>query len=283
MKAVPQMSALHAHKASPQFPPSQRKGNFSGMAPTEVTTTHSPRSRKFRAGRTTVIFDGDDTLWETQPLYEAAKELFFDKMGELGFALDPVKTHLDSIDRANVNVWGFSKKRFPQSMYDTYCTLCIERGVRFDPKVASSVRAIGESVFKTTPRIFDGTLQVLMDLRSGGTTILLATKGDPDVQEERIDSVGLRGWFDYIYVLLDKGVAEFQQIVREYDVEPESGWSVGNSLRSDIKPALAVGLNAIWIPNVSWSYEEDEAGTDLRLYRAHSIREVPGIIFGTRL
>ncbi len=67
-----------------------------------------------------IIFDGDDTLWETSVFYKEAKEEFFDKMASLGFNQSEVQESFEKTDVANVTRFGFTKKRFPTSMAETY-------------------------------------------------------------------------------------------------------------------------------------------------------------------
>jgi len=225
-----------------------------------------------------VIFDGDDTLWETQPLYVAAKSRFFREMSYAGFPPHEVERRFESIDRANVSTFGFSKHRFPQSMWDTYSALCADYAMRFDDGKAAHFRSIGESVFQTTPPLFDGVLEVLSELQWLHMMLILATKGDPVIQQHKVEASGLAPYFDRIYVVPDKNTREFTRIVTECQLDVRGSWSIGNSVRADINPALAVGLNTIWIPNTTWDHEDEEPISNERFHRALSIKDVPLII-----
>lgn len=239
-----------------------------------------PRRSTARPSVITVIFDADDTLWETQPLYTQAKERFFEEMHYAGFPRDEVRRRFETIDHANVSTLGFSKQRFPQSMRDTYETLCIEYARPFDEAKAQRVLSIGATVFEASPRIFAGVDETLAELRAEQVRLLLATKGDREVQARRVDSSCLRHYFDRVYILDDKGTREFEWIVAEEAIDVSSGWSVGNSARSDINPALAVGLHAIWVPYRTWIYEDEEPLANPRLRTAKSLREVSRIVLG---
>lgn len=227
-----------------------------------------------------VVFDADDTLWETQVLYNCAKGRFLSAMEGAGFPPEAARERLEAIDQANVSRLGFSKRRFPQSMRDTYKALCIAYSRRFEEEKAAGVEAIGASVFNVSPRVVEGVREALDELRASGLKLVLATKGDREVQEQRVESSRLRQYFDRVYVLAHKGAKEFQEIVTEAGMDASRAWSVGNSVRSDINPALAVGLHAIWIPNKTWVYEHEEPVASPRLHRAESIREVPDIVLG---
>lgn len=238
------------------------------------------RSKANAASAITVIFDADDTLWDTQPLYEKAKLEFVRLMERLGFPSEDASNRFEATDHANVSLFGFSKQRFPRSMHDTYAALCEAFGRRFDMDKASQALRIGESVFEQSPVIYDGVVETLSELRENGIRLLLATKGDQEVQTLRVDSSGLRPYFEHIYVLKDKGLREFQQMISDANIALPSGWSVGNSARSDINPALAAGLKAIWIHRDTWIYERVEVASATDLHVAKSITEVPGIVLG---
>lgn len=230
----------------------------------------------------TVIFDADDTLWDTQPLYEQSKKEYFRFMAQFGFEPMEVSSQLETTDHANVARLGFTKERFPQSMRDTYALLCETQGQRFDEEVAARAMRIGQVVFKQAPVLFEGVSEMLQELRDNHARLLLATKGDAEVQRIRIGESGLERYFHNIYILHDKSEAEFLRIIERERIVLNSGWSVGNSIKSDINPALAVGLKAIWIPRKTWHYESAEVVHSDRLYAVDSIRDVSGVVLGKR-
>lgn len=225
-----------------------------------------------------VIFDGDDTLWETQPLYIRAKKLFFREMERLGFDPIEVERRFERIDLDNVRLLGFSKVRFPKSMSDTYQALCLLYDKPTDELVRSRVEAIGYSIFRKKPRIFDGVREVLRTLQAQHLQLILATKGDQEVQEEKISCSNLLSYFHHTYIFPEKGERELQKIADECDLDPRESWSIGNSMKSDINPALRIGMKAIWIPNKTWNFEEEEPFDKQRLFKASSIKEVPRIL-----
>jgi putative hydrolase of the HAD superfamily len=226
----------------------------------------------------TVIFDADDTLWDTQRLYEISKAQFFLLMRESGFPRQEVAATLETIDYANVSKLGFSRKRFPQSMYETYGALCAKRARPFNKTIARQTIEIGSAVFKAAPQIFDGVHETLSALRLNNVKLVLATKGDKEVQGLRLNISCLRPYFDSVHILEEKGVSEFTRLISDEHVTLSHGWSVGNSAPSDINPALTVGLRAIWIPRETWIYEAGPAVSNERLHIVSSITEVPSIV-----
>jgi putative hydrolase of the HAD superfamily len=203
-------------------------------------------------------------------------------MQHLGFPSEDVKIKFETMDHSNVARLGFSRTRFPQSMRDTYEHFCADYSRPFDDATARRAYEIGLSVFQASPRIFPGVRQTLSMLRRRNVRLLLATKGDRQVQRLRVSASGLRRYFHQVHIFDDKGVREYRRLLRQEHIEPSHAWSVGNSIKSDIKPALAVGLNAIWIPRETWIYEAADFEPTALLYTAKSIRDVPRIVLEKR-
>jgi putative hydrolase of the HAD superfamily len=229
-----------------------------------------------------VIFDADDTLWDTQPLYERAKRKFSKLMVRARVPTRGLRRKLDELDHANVSRLGYSRRRFPISIRDTYIQLCVERNVPFQRRVADAAYRIGQDVFRESPVVFRLVVRVLKQLKKRGVKCILVTKGDRHVQNARIRHSGLRPYFERIYILPDKRRQDFLSILSRERAHPRSSWSIGNSLRSDIAPALAAGLNAIWIPRSTWIHEEAQVPRSKNLRIARSIVDVPEIVTQTQ-
>jgi putative hydrolase of the HAD superfamily len=217
-----------------------------------------------------VIFDGDDTLWETMPVYTKAKQEFFSEMASLGFDRQEVESTFESTDVANVSRLGFTKHRFPTSMAETYQAFCNKYRRAAEDAIEQRVKGIGYSVFGDPPIVFDHAQGVLSQLRPH-YKLILATKGDREVQQAKINLSGLADFFSEIYILDHKTDKELQHIVKDSGLEVGRSWIVGNSLRSDINPGLRVGLKAIWIPYHTWDYEEDVEPNSQLVYKVNSL------------
>jgi putative hydrolase of the HAD superfamily len=224
-----------------------------------------------RTRRGVVIFDADDTLWETQPLYEKAKQTFARKMAHLGFGRQEALTLLEDIDAKNASLFGFSRRRFPRSMVQTYRQLCGLAGRRPRREVEKQVRAIGECVFRVLPEVYPGTRRALRALRRQ-FRLVLATKGDAAVQTRRIEALKFKLLFDRIYLLRKKDSVEYRRIIRDLRADPKNVYVVGDSIRSDVNPALELGIRAFWIPRLNWAFEHAIARAGAR--RVSSVVEV---------
>jgi putative hydrolase of the HAD superfamily len=219
-----------------------------------------------------IIFDGDDTLWETMPVYTQAKGEFFREMSTLGFDQQEVERIFESTDVANVNRLGFTKHRFPTSMAETYRSFCDKYKCLVDDVIEERMRGIGYSVFERPPVVFDHAERVLIRLRPH-YRLILATKGEREVQQAKIDRSGLADLFSSIYILDHKTDKELRHIIEDSKLDVNCSWIIGNSLRSDINPGLRVGLKAIWIPYYTWDYEEDVEPNSKLVYKVDSLKE----------
>lgn len=227
--------------------------------------------------RPVLIFDGDDTLWDTMHLYAEAKARFFRAMQLCGFDRRQVKLYFEHRDRHNVRVLGFSKKRFALSMIQTYKFFCGKTtGVR-SKSMEKRIAAIASSVFRGSPRRIPGAVSTLKILR-GFCNLILLTKGDPRVQRRRIHDAGVDDLFDNVHIVKAKDAKTFNSLIKRYNLPRERTWSVGNSTRSDINPARRAGLRAIWVPRKTWAYEEEALVTKKGVVRVSSLREVPRIV-----
>lgn len=224
-----------------------------------------------------VIFDGDDTLWETQPLYEAAKQDFVLLLRQHGIVHDAAVALLDEIDAEQVLSLGFSRERFPSSMVRAYEEVCSDLGLTPNLELRTKLLGIGRSVFEKVPRLYSDAVRSLKSLRDR-YVLVLATKGDLEVQRKKIAALRLRRYFDQTYIVEEKTDREYLEIVNDLQIGPSCVWVVGNSVRSDINPALRAGLRAILIPRGNWEYERhDHEGRGV--FVVNSLSEAVAVIY----
>jgi putative hydrolase of the HAD superfamily len=219
-----------------------------------------------------VIFDGDDTLWTTEHLYDDARSrsrLIVSQSG-LDGALWEERERL--IDVQNVAKFGYSMERFPTSCVQAYEELCLRAGRVADPATVEQIRRTAKSVFERDPPLVPGAKETLALLRAKGVRLALLTKGDRELQLRRIDRSGLREFFDVIRIVPEKSPTIICEVVAALGVEVGSAWMVGNSMRSDVFPAVKAGLRAVQIPAHVWEHE-----------RSHDRLEPDGVITTSQL
>ena len=227
----------------------------------------------------TAVFDGDDTLWETERLYDDARRAARSVVEESGLFGNLWEQRQRLIDVENVRIFGFSPQRFPISCAQAYEVIGTGAGVKLDDAVGEAVYEAAASVFASPAPLVDGAEEILRSLASDWRLILL-TKGAMEVQGRRIDDSGLADYFTELRIVDRKNEEVWSKIIEEFAIEPEASWSVGNSFHSDIQPAVSCGLSAIWIPAYVWEHEHEQADVVLpeRTARLSSLREVPAFL-----
>jgi FMN phosphatase YigB (HAD superfamily) len=139
-------------------------------------------------------------------------------------------------------------------MRETYEHFRRSAGAVPDPAVADRAAGIGRAVFDAVPLVRDDAREALERLRQSYRLVLF-TAGDAEVQRHRIDQTGLGQHFDAIYVTPQKSDDTWCEMIQRLGVHVHASWSVGNSVRSDINPALRRGLRSIVVAGKSWEYE----------------------------
>jgi putative hydrolase of the HAD superfamily len=231
-------------------------------------------------GRPTIVFDGDDTLWETQELYEVSKRRFYDLLAELGIDRSASAATLGEIDVANVALLGFSPERFPRSMGEAYDRLTNAHGLSVDSDLREQVVAIGLYVFESAPELRPDAITVLDSLRYRYRLILFSA-GDERVQARRIEQTKTAGLFDAIRITPAKNELSWADLVSDFNLDPTASWSIGNSVKSDINPALALGIRCVVVSGASWEYERASVSTSLHMtppFHAETLTEAAAII-----
>lgn len=202
-----------------------------------------------------LIFDADDTLWENNVLFDAAIEDFIAWLDHP--TLDPlaVRQILLDVERANAVAHGYGSKVFLRSLHD-----CFER-LAERPVDAVDV----ESIARLTVRLANHEVELMpdvsatLDVLGHRHDLLLLTKGDPDEQQRKIDASGLGHHFRRTVIVPEKEPAVYRALARDEGLAPEATWMIGNSIKSDVNPALAVGFGAVFIPHANtWALEHAE-------------------------
>lgn len=204
-----------------------------------------------------VIFDGDDTLWATEQLYDDSRQQAANVVGDAGLSAQRWNALQLEIDVANVSRFGLLAERFPTSCVEAYEQLAIESGVGPSDDTASDVWEAASTVFRRVAPVHPEAHRVLDRLRERFKLVLL-TQGDPRVQRKRIADSGLTALLDEIIVVEKKSPEVLAAIVDHFDIDHTDAWMVGNSIPSDINPAVAVGMRAVWIDAHVWQHERRE-------------------------
>ncbi|MBX6394492.1 MAG: HAD hydrolase-like protein, partial [Alicyclobacillaceae bacterium] len=152
-----------------------------------------------------------------------------------------------------------------------------------DPEEERELLSLGYEVYQSPVELYPHAREVLEELENSGHLLYLYTGGDPEVQIHKLVQSGLDRYFrpDRRFVTPFKDKIRLQQLIQSCGIPPSAAWMVGNSLRSDILPALELGLTAIHVPESEpWEYDYAVIPEDYhpRLLSVSELREVPAII-----
>lgn len=214
-----------------------------------------------------VYFDLDDTLIPTQESYNVVKEDLSQHIATLmkQDAREVLAT-FEKIDLENTSDFGLSRLRFPTSWCDTYAHF---GGANLEEERV--IWEMADQIFEMMILPYPESGKVLEETKEQGYELHLLTAGDPDVQEKRIADSGLRPYFDCIHIVPSKNVRTMKDIIKE----PKKAVMVGNSLSSDIKPAISLGMKSIHIERETWAYDQTEINKNEPGYISSLLSEVP--------
>lgn len=225
-----------------------------------------------------LLFDLDETLIPNS--YKYHKQIWrcgmiiAEELAEKSpHPLDVLKRHSE-IDIDLVKSHGLHLDRFPLSWVQTYEWFC-KRLDRTPSKAVKDRLFNTASQFKRGPfQAFPGAKKVLRQLRRDGHEMHMVTLGVDSLQMRKVRDAGLECFFDSIHVMNLEKKEIMASLVGE---NASRAVMIGDSKRSDIKPAKDLGITAVWIPSDSWSYANVKVEPDFEI---SSIRELPGVIRG---
>jgi putative hydrolase of the HAD superfamily len=201
-----------------------------------------------------LLLDADDTLWENNIYFEQAIHAFITFLNHSRLSGEEVRVVLDEVER----LIGYGSANFTKSLVETYRRLG-EKDLQEED--VERVRRFGEQIRSQPLQLLEGVRETLAYL-SPRHDLMLLTKGDIDEQKLKVEQSGIEGFFRQVVIVLEKDIVTYQRVISEVGVDPHHTWMVGNSPRSDINPALAAGLNAVYIPHPhTWRLEHEEVAS----------------------
>ena len=212
---------------------------------------------------TTIGFDADDTLWQNEHFYRMTEGRFLDLLGEHGDR-DALAARLLEAEKRNLALYGFGIKGFTLSMIETAIEVTAGRvSAATIAEILKAGREMLSHPVETLPHVRE-TLEAL----AGDFRMVLITKGDLFDQERKLAESGLGGLFSGVEIVTRKDPGTYARIFAAHGDGAERSMMVGNSLRSDIVPAIAAGSWAVYIPHdLTWVVEHDEEPSAAPRYR----------------
>jgi putative hydrolase of the HAD superfamily len=222
-----------------------------------------------------ICLDADDTLWHNMRHFNATEDALLAMLAPFAEA-HVTRDTLNACEARNLKLYGYGAKGFTLSMIETAVELA---GDSLSKDLVAEILAAGRALLDHPVILFDGVEDTLAALADRGRLILV-TKGDLLHQEAKLAASGLGDRFSGIEIVSDKNADTFRRLFARYEVAPERAVMAGDSMRSDIRPALEAGAWAAYIPqDGAWVHESAEAPeAHPRFRQLESLADLPGWI-----
>ena len=191
----------------------------------------------------TLLIDADDTLWENNVYFEFAIAAFISYLDHHEYSPAEVRQTLNAVERETILAHGYGLPSFTRSL-----VTCFERlsphpmDEEKRQRVEGFARTIAEQEIELLPLV-DETLRYL----AGRHRLIMMTKGDKAEQADKVRRSGLAPYFSAVEIVAEKDPPTYRTVIARHELTPHSSWMIGNSPKSDINPALAAGLHAIFL------------------------------------
>lgn len=213
-------------------------------------------------------FDADDTLWQNEQYYKLTESHFRSLLADYAEG-EQVSERLLEAEKRNLAHYGFGIKGFTLSMIET--ALEVTEG-RAPSSVISEILSIGRDLLTHPVECLPHARDALEALR-GHYFIVLITKGDLFDQERKLAQSGLGDYFDAVEIVSDKNATTYRRIFGKHGEGPERAMMIGNSLKSDVVPAIAAGAWGVFVPHeLTWVLEHVDKPEE-----APRFREIPDL------
>ncbi|PWS29852.1 HAD family hydrolase [Pedobacter paludis] len=200
---------------------------------------------------TVIAFDADDTLWVNEPYFRETEEQFAGLLEDF-LPHHSIVAELYKTEIANLPLYGYGIKGFMLSMIET--VLRITEG-NVNPEIINKAIQLGQEMLNKPIELLDGVEDVLKALH-GKYKLVVATKGDLLDQQRKLTKSGLDHYFHHIEIMSDKQEPDYQKLLKHLDCPADQFLMLGNSLKSDVLPVLAIGGHAVHIPyHTTWVHE----------------------------
>jgi len=203
----------------------------------------------------TLLVDADDTLWENNIYFERAIANFISFLNHHEYTPDQVREVLNQVERESIVTHGYGLHSFAHSLVQTFERLAVDP---LTPALHETINGFAHTIAGHPVEILTGvpeTLQYLCERHH----LILVTKGAIAEQTGKVERSGLKEYFAAVEIVSEKDISTYHTVVSKYGLLSEATWMIGNSPKSDINPALAAGLNAVFVPHGStWVLEHEE-------------------------
>ncbi len=197
---------------------------------------------KFTPGQT-LLFDADDTLWENNVYFERAIAAFISYLNHHEYTPAEVRQTLNAVERETILSHGYGLSSFSRALLT-----CFERlsPAPMSEEKVERIRGFVRSIAEQEIELLPGVADTLAELATRHRLILM-TKGNHAEQADKLTRSGLASYFSAVEIPSEKDPATYCEVLHRHELAPHTSWMIGNSPKSDINPALAAGLNAVFL------------------------------------
>jgi putative hydrolase of the HAD superfamily len=216
--------------------------------------------------------DADDTLWHNETFYQSTRQRFNELLADFVDA-KRLEDETEATEMRNLRLYGYGAKGFTLSMLETAIQVS---GGKVSSRALGEILAIGRELMNHPVEPFPGVHEALKAL-SAEYKLVLITKGDLFHQESKLAASGLGGFFSGVEIVSEKKAETYTRIFSRHGAGPEHAAMAGNSVRSDVLPALEAGSYAALIPfHLVWAHEDAPLPTEHpRFAELPSLAELP--------
>ena len=199
-----------------------------------------------------IAFDADDTLFVNETYFAETEEKFCSLMSDYlshqGISKELFKIQIDNLKLYGYGIKGYTLSMIEAAMKISNNTIPIE--------VIERIIQLGKELTAKPIVLLEGVEETLQALH-GKYKLVVATKGDLLDQRRKLHNSGLGKYFHHIEVMSDKQEIDYSDLIKRLEIRPEEFFMIGNSLKSDVLPVLAIGGHAVHIPfHTTWAHEK---------------------------
>ena len=199
-----------------------------------------------------IAFDADDTLFINEPYFQETEQKFCALMSDY-LSQQGLSQELFRVEIANLDLYGYGIKGYILSMIEAAMKISDNT---ISMEIIEKIIASGKELLQKPIVLLEGVEETLTAL-SGKYKLIVATKGDLKDQQRKLHDSGLGHYFHHIEVMADKQELNYEKLVSRLEIDASEFFMIGNSLKSDVLPVLAIGGHAVHIPyHTTWEHEK---------------------------
>ncbi len=223
-----------------------------------------------------IAFDADDTLWDNETYFLEVEKNMCDLLAEYGDE-QAISKSLFATEMANMEDYGYGAMAYTLSLVEN--AIKVSNG-KIDANRIARIMELGRSLLHLKATPFEGVEDTLIQLKNSKRyKLAIFTKGELLTQEHKLQRSGLLPYFDHVVIVSDKQEQQYTDLCETLGVKPEELLMVGNSLKSDVLPALNIGAWAVHIPyEVMWQHEVIDDFEHSRMFQLNRFAELTELL-----